>query len=284
MNTSRMKAIAAVVDFFDGKSVSVKHAKESTMQDIVKRTTRHLLIKLAFITALCALLTTPAVPLAAIAAGKLPAGYTEVEYIQGNGSSRIVTDYTPNPQKDKVEAVVNFTAKTFHQAVWCARDSGSADTWTLFMFKLSDDRYQFRFDYGTVGSQYPNFNVSTNTKYTITAEGNTITYAVDGSQLDRNEGNAPDLTVGSPMALFASHSSGMSNPGNYGSFKLYSFKVWRSGELIHYFVPCKDLSNDATLVDICENPATLTKTGTFIPGSEGHYFSWRTGGTIIIVR
>lgn len=254
------------------------------MKYVVKAPLDHLMRKYAFIVVHCALFTIPTVPLAVFAAGKLPAGYTEVEYIRGNGSSRIVTDYTPNPQTDRVEAVVNFTAKTFHQSVWCARDAGANDTWTLFMIKVADDVYQFRFDYGTAGSQYASFNVSTNIKYTITAEANTITYVVDGVLLDRNEKNAPTFTVGSPLALFASHSSGMNNPGNYGTFKLYSFKVWRSDKLIHYFVPCKDTNGAATLVDICDNPATLTKDGTFTAGGEGHYFSWPSSGTIIFVR
>lgn len=40
---------------------------------------------------------------------KLPEGYTQLKYIQGDGStSRIVTDYTPNPQTDKIEAVVGW--------------------------------------------------------------------------------------------------------------------------------------------------------------------------------
>ena len=42
----------------------------------------------------------------AFAAGSLPSGYTEIEYVQGPGNGRFVTDYTPQPNTDKVEAVV----------------------------------------------------------------------------------------------------------------------------------------------------------------------------------
>ena len=85
----------------------------------------------------------------AFAAGTLPAGYTEVEYILGNGNVRITTDYTPNPSADKVEVVVEWPNGTLNnnQAVWCARVGSGANnaSWTLFL--LDSSGYKFRFDY-----------------------------------------------------------------------------------------------------------------------------------------
>ena len=221
------------------------------------------------------------------AAGTLPDGYTEIEYIQGPGNARIVTDYTPQPNTDKVEAVVEWPANTLaanvNQAIWCARGNGlSVDSWTLFILGT-----QFRFDYmpsGNAVSLTPDFTISTGTKYTITAEDNTVTYSANGAVLQTQSTPAYSFTAGSVLALFASHHSGINaNLGNYGKHKLYSFKVWRSGELIHYFVPCKDPSNAATLVDICDNPATLTRSGTFTAGSEGHYFDDSLFGGVAIL-
>ena len=233
----------------------------------------------------CAFLCLSAV--AAQAAGTLPDGYTEIEYIQGPGNARIVTDYTPQPNTDKVEAVVEWPANTLaanvNQAIWCARGNGlSVDSWTLFILGT-----QFRFDYmpsGNAVSLTPDFTISTGTKYTITAEDNTVTYSANGAVLQTQSTPAYSFTAGSVLALFASHHSGINaNLGNYGKHKLYSFKVWRSGELIHYFVPCKDPSNAATLVDICDNPATLTRSGTFTAGSEGHYFDDSLFGGVAIL-
>ena len=86
------------------------------------------------------------------AAGTLPSGYTEVEYIQGNGSSaRIVTDYTPNPTTDKIEFVAEWPNGTLgvNQAVWCARGStATTQTWTLFMLGQGGGN-KFRFDYNS---------------------------------------------------------------------------------------------------------------------------------------
>ena len=223
----------------------------------------------------------------AFAAGTVPAGYTEIEYIQGPGNARIVTDYTPQPNIDKIEAVVEWPANTLNanQAVWCSRGNGTqADSWTLFYL---NDNTKFRFDYmPTVHplSLVPDFTPATETKYTITAEDNTVTYSANGAVLQTQSTPAYSYTAGSVLALFASHYSGINaNLGNYGKHKLYSFKVWRSGDLIHYFVPCKDSGGAATLVDICDNPATLTKSGTFTAGQAGHYYDDSAFGSLTIL-
>jgi len=210
---------------------------------------------------------------AAQAAGELiPAGYTEIEYIQGNGSNaRIVTDYTPQPNTDKIEAVVEWPANTLaanvNHAVWCARGATTTtDTWTLFALGTN-----FRFDYKATPGTTLTPALATGTKYTVAAEGNVFTWSGGNGQTHTAD---PAFTAaGGPLTLFYSYYNGTgSNPGNYGKHKLYSFKVWRSGDLIHYFVPCKDANGAATLVDICDNPATLTKSGTFTAGGEGHYY------------
>ena len=211
------------------------------------------------------------------AAVTLPAGYTEVEYIQGNGTdARIVTDYTPAPNTDKMEAVVEWPSglQNANHAIWCARGSDSqVNSWTLFATK---DNTKFRYDYmpsGHAVSLVPDFTIATGTKYTITAEDNKVTYAANLAKLQTQSTPAYSFTADSVLALFTSHYNGINaNVSNYGKHRLYSLKVWRNGEIFHYFVPCKDPSGNATMVDICDNPATLTRSGTFTAGEEGHYY------------
>lgn len=205
-------------------------------------------------------------------AGLLPEGYSEVEYIQGNGKdARILTNYTPVPSTDKIEAVIDWPndIRTTHEAIWCAREASTTKAWSLFYIK---DNKKFRFDYGeTMSSLVPKFEISSR-KYTITATNNTITYFANGKQLEVNSTTEASYTVGGPVMLFASYYNGTNNGlGNYGTFRLYSFKVWRDDNLIHYFVPCKDSGGNATLYDICNDPATLVKSGTFYAGPEGSY-------------
>ncbi|MBO4709613.1 MAG: hypothetical protein J5727_07540 [Kiritimatiellae bacterium] len=210
------------------------------------------------------------------AAGTLPSGYTEVEYIQGNGSSaRIVTDYVPNPTTDKIELVAEWPSGTLNanQAVWCARGSDTnVKTWTLFMLNQSGNK--FRFDYNSNVNTFFSNAVADDTKYTVTVDGNVATWDGPGNGCSHTA-DIGFTAAGGPVVLFASYTGAVGSGttfGNYGKHRLYSFKVWRSGELIHYFVPCKDSGGDATMVDICANPATLTKGGTFTAGQEGHYY------------
>ncbi len=209
---------------------------------------------------------------AAQAAGTLPAGYTEVQYILGNSAKYIKTNYTPNPTTDKVEAVVEWpdsTSLSGNQAIWCARNNGNVKTWTHLLISG-----KIRLDYNTTTGTQLNPEVVAGTRYTNTVDRNVITWS--GSNDSQTHTADPNFTAaGGPVQLFASYTGSIGNGlGNYGKHKLYSFKVWRSGELIHYFVPCKDANGVATMVDICDNPATLelAGSGNFTAGPEGHYY------------
>ena len=208
------------------------------------------------------------------AASRLPDGYTEVQYIQGDGKSRIKTNYTPNPTTDKAEAVVEWpdsTSLANNQAIWCARKGGNSGTWTLF--KVDNC---IRLDYNTTTGAKLTPAVAAGTIYTNTVDRNVVTWS--GSNDSQTHTADPNFTAaGTQLELFASHANNLdSGLGNWGKHRLYSVKVWRSGEIFHYFVPCTNASGVATMVDICDNPATLTLayngSGAFTPGPEGHYY------------
>ena len=213
--------------------------------------------------------------MSAEAASRLPDGYTEVQYIQGDGYVRITTDYTPHPTTDKAEAVVEWpdsTSLNQNQAIWCARTGSNTGTWTLF--KIDNC---IRLDYNTTTGTKFTTAVSSGTIYTNTVDRNVVTWS--GSNDSQTHTADPTFTeAGTELQLFASHSPDVEHGlGNWGKYRLYSFKVWRSGELIHYFVPCKDAYDVVTMYDICDTPATLTvKSSTagkvFAAGPEGHYY------------
>ncbi len=203
------------------------------------------------------------------AAGTLPAGYTEVEYIQPSGNARIITDYTPTPNADKIEAVVEFpTLDTTQRAIWCARASFNSSTWTLFV----NAGKKFRFDYGNTVSQIADVVLTTDQRYTVTAASNQFSFVSASQSGGYTHTKVNDYTAGGPVVLFSAYYNGTANNvGDWGTHRLYSFKVWRSGKLIHYFVPCKDPNGVATMVDICYN-AALDMEGTFTAGSVGHFY------------
>ena len=230
--------------------------------------------------------TAPAVSIAA----DLPDGYKRIEYIQGNGTNaRIVTDYIPNPQTDKVEAVVEWPSSVSdalagNQGVWCARGNGTgSDTWTLHM--LGNSGGKFRFDYKSTSGDLLEPALSADVKYTVTADRNVVSWSGGSGQTHTPVSNF--IAAGNRMVLFAVYSGATIdvNRGNYGKHRLYSLKVWSSGKLIHYFVPCKDPNGVATMVDICYN-AALTIDGTFTAGPEGHYYDdklFRPAGTVYYI-
>ena len=115
------------------------------------------------------------------AAGSLPSGYTEVEYIQGDGASaRLITDYTPNPQTDKIEAVIEWPAETIggNQQVWCARGtSGTDKTYTLFAIGSN-----LRFDYNKTRGDLLTPEISEGVKYTVTADRYMFTWSGGNGQ------------------------------------------------------------------------------------------------------
>ncbi|MBO4708432.1 MAG: hypothetical protein J5727_01490, partial [Kiritimatiellae bacterium] len=219
----------------------------------------------------------------AFAAGTLPSGYTEVEYIQPSGNARIVTDYTPQPNIDKIEAVVEFTTLDATQrAIWCARASFNTYSWTLFV----NTAKKFRFDYRDTTSKYADVVLEANSKYTVTAASNRFDFVSATQSGSYTHTKVADFTCGGPITLFSAYYNGTgNNVGDWAQHRLYGFKVWRDGELIHYFVPCKDSNNVATMVDICDNPATLTNdgAGTFTAGPEGHFFDDSLFGGLTIL-
>ena len=205
------------------------------------------------------------VSLAASAA--LPEGYTRLQYIQSvrSGSTRIVTNYTPQPNNDIIEAVFEPVqiAANVNQAIWCARGNGAtANTCTFFIIGT-----QFRFDYGngTTATGTPFGEAATENIYTVVASNNVVT--VNGVVGQTFEPVA--YTAGNPLMLFGCyHNLTTQNLGDYADIKLYSFKVWRKGELIHNFIPCMDANGAATLYDAGTSPCTFSKSGTFTAGPE----------------
>ena len=222
-------------------------------------------------------------------AGQMPTGYTEVEYIQGDGlDARILTDYVPTPNYDKIEAVVEFPDNSFANAsshtVWCARNNGTTKTWSAFVVYN-----KYRFDYASTQSDYLTPTLATGVKYTITADGPAFSSSGQNGQTHgQTHDKVADFVPDNPLALFCSYVDDTETTlTNYGKQKLYSFKVWRSGKLIHYFVPCKNPAGVAVMVDLCANPAALDVLGNFTAGPEGHFYDdmlFRPAGTVYYIR
>lgn len=173
---------------------------------------------------------------------RLPVGYTEREFVKGPGDScRIVTDYIPQPNRDRIEALVEWPkgSLTRSMAIWCARYNGNDRTWTLFaLTNVADEDIRFRFDYGSVAGTRLTPAIVEDVKYSVVVASNVFSFVSSAGSGGQTHSKAADFTPG-PVVLFASYISGdpAASPNNFGTHRLYSFKVWRSGELIRDFVP-----------------------------------------------
>ena len=77
-----------------------------------------------------------------------------IDYIQTDGSQKVVLDYIPN-SNTVVEVKVAVTSNTKNQTVFCARgNANAANTYTLFLIPGTSGNYGWRFDYKANNSNY----------------------------------------------------------------------------------------------------------------------------------
>ncbi len=164
----------------------------------------------------------------------LSADYSQVSYLESTGTQHIFTDYTPN-QNTKIEIDVAPTSVASNAAFFCARNSMTTNSFTLFL--LSG---QFRADYtSTQNSLYDGsipVKAVAGSRYKISMQAGKITLNDKDYELPNTS-----FTAGSPLRLFASHQTysdgNASSLGNFAQTKMYSCKIYESGLLVRNFIP-----------------------------------------------
>ena len=182
------------------------------------------------------------------------ASYTELEYIQGTGSTGkqwIYTGFTPTSET-RLEMKVRFMSIGANQAIYCARTSGDVDSLTGFLMQNGNLRFDYRVaDTGRTLSD----KMAVDTDYVIVVDGRTQAVSANGQNLpaltyvknSRAAGAAFD--AGSTLALFASHQLGTSfspttatsSMDTFGSYRLYYLRAFDAeGNLVADFRPARD--------------------------------------------
>ena len=175
----------------------------------------------------------------------------ELLAIRGDGSAFLTTDFYPNPQTDKIVVQLALpdapAASTFAFSAQAADGSGS------YSLNLGPDGY--RFDYG--GTGIPKGALEKDVLYTFTAENNVLTWSGgEGTVATKDESF---VRTGGPLCLFRSETGTQAA----STMRLYSLKIFRSGQLIHDLQPYFSATVGATLVDKVTggDPIALTKEG-----------------------
>ena len=174
------------------------------------------------------------------------AAYTPVEWIKASGTQWINTKYTPKCT-DKIEMKVNFATKDGTQCLYCSRGTTTA-TGTFTSFLLSS---KIRVDRNNAAGASVDLTIAANTDYVLTVDYNARKATLTDGTTTKELTNLTDgtYTPGSPLALFASHTSGTgltdeTSMDNWGSYKLAYVKIYdKDGKLVRNFVPVKDESS-----------------------------------------
>lgn len=185
---------------------------------------------------------------------RLPAGYTEVEYIQSSGTQYVDTGFQPN-QDTKVLMEADYTPAA----------SGSS-----YLFGGSVGSRSKAFEFCGYSGRYRIVYNGTETYFTETAFEQPITVAMDKNEATVNSAETVSATYatfasGYNMYLFATNRAGTAY-GTYGA-KIYSAKIYDNGVLIRDYVPCINADNAVGLYDLVNGQFYGNAgTGTFTAG------------------
>lgn len=179
--------------------------------------------------------------------GKLPEGYTELEYIQSSGTQYIDTGFNPN-QNTRIICTTNLAKQNTAAWLFGARN-GSGDS--TFGFLTYQNAY--RSDYNTnqdqtISDTYTGFFTVDKDKNVTKINGETkITNAVGTFQTSY------------PMFLFANNNGG--SVAGYSSCAIQTCQIYDNGTLIRDYVPVKNSSGVVGLYDVV-NGVFYTNAGT----------------------
>ncbi len=180
----------------------------------------------------------------------LPSGYTEVGYIESSGTQYIDTGVCPT-NNTKVEVV--FSADKNSVFVYGSRTQGNANANHSFCIEGAVVGY-FQFGTSLVASSQV---ISFNSKHTVII-------SQDGGYFNGELKQSYDtMSFESTVSMYL---CGLNYSGSVDSRmfvgKIYSFRVWESGELIQSLVPCKRDSDGAVGMYDTVTGAFLTNSGT----------------------
>ena len=190
--------------------------------------------------------------------GSLPAGYTQVEYIQSTGTQYIGTNFEPN-QDTRVTVDFMFdewgTGTTF---LFGVQNSANTSRYCLGVSSSGT----LRNDYGT---QYTSVDIiKKGVRYTADKNKNVFTYS--GSTMTWTQNAETFSNTMMPMRLFSRY---YTSDYGYLKGKIYNLKIYDNGTLVRNFVPARNSSNVLGMYDTVNNQFyTNLGTGTFVGGAE----------------
>lgn len=188
-------------------------------------------------------------------AGRLPEGYTELNYIQSSGNAYIDTDFKPN-QDTRVVMDFQLTEETEEQTPFLTRQAPQQKSFGIFhkstgwVADYDEERIQVTSDFPITDRINVDFN-----KNVISINGVSSSFSIK------------TFTAPSNMCIFARNTNGQISNNCIG--KLYSCQIYDNGLLVRDFVPCKTPAGEIGLYDLVNSQFYGNAgTGSFIAGPE----------------
>ena len=191
---------------------------------------------------------------------RLPAGYTEVEWIQSSGTQYIDTGIVPDGETSVTVSFLVTDLPSDYSKIRPVYGAAANFDSNAFEFWALDGGFAA---YGTQACK-SNLGAVANAIQTVSQDKNALTVNGAESTFTKQTFTAPYT-----MLLFATHRNGGINICEAAAnLRIYSFTISR-GTLIRQFVPCKNPAGTVGMYDLVAGQFYGNAgSGTFIPGEE----------------
>lgn len=191
--------------------------------------------------------------------GRLPEGYTELEYIQSSGTQYIDTGFKPN-QDTRVQMDFQLIGSySSIRALFGVRDESSGTAPQQFVF-WNNGSNSFRTDY--FGTQKTISGLTVTDRFIVDKNKNVTTIGEETATNTSANGQCIYNIV-----LFGINTVG--SVSFFSALNLYSCQIYDNGTLIRDYVPAKNSSGIVGLYDVVNNEFYQNAgTGTFTAGPE----------------
>ena len=174
---------------------------------------------------------------------RLPSGYTELAYIQSNGTQYIDTGFIPNQDtRIDIDASPLSISETSDGSGFIPYGAGVSNSNRAFECYSSMSQYEFNYDgqYNFVGS------LAVGQRLQISHNKNNVSLIVNGGTPITINFTYQAFTAPYTMTLFAINRSSPLR----GLMKLYSCQIYDNDVLVRDFVPCIKDDGEVGLYDL----------------------------------
>lgn len=181
------------------------------------------------------------VPKLKIGTSRLPKGYTELVYIQSNGTQHINTRFNPN-NNTRVVMDAQFVGATSQSTLYTpfgVRGGG----YFFELYKASASNWNLTFLWNKTYNQF--FNIDYAARHTFEINKNTA--SVDGVSVSYANGT---FQMAYPLYLCADNNAGTVDAKS--PLNVYSCQIYDNGTLVRDYVPCLSDTDGVGLYDLVE--------------------------------